>query len=120
MNRMRGDDGGKGGGSGDPAFGKGRAKFFERPFHAHPGGVFLEAEFGADLGELPVFKIAKQDGFAVGGFEFVHGVVEGGADFSQSASGAVSLAGSRINFSSRSRRRVSPRTALAAAKWALV
>jgi hypothetical protein len=48
------------------AFGENGAEFFQCPLDAHSCGVLVEAQLGADFGKLPVFKIAQQNGFAVG------------------------------------------------------
>ncbi len=67
-------------------FGENRVEFFECALDTHPRSVFVQAEFRADFGELPVFKITQQNSFAVGFLEFVHGVIERRAKFFQSAS----------------------------------
>ncbi|HEY1719585.1 MAG TPA: hypothetical protein VGH42_14995 [Verrucomicrobiae bacterium] len=81
MNRVCGNHGHQSRRRRDAALGENGAQFFQRAFDAHPRGVFVETEFRADFGELPVFKVAQQNGFAVGFLEFVHGVVERQAKF---------------------------------------
>jgi hypothetical protein len=77
--------------------------------------------------DLRVLKVAQQKGFAVGFLESCMASASVGRSFSQSASAsakasarmasdAVLWMGSRINFSSRSRRRFSVRTIFAARK----
>jgi len=63
-------------GGGEAAFGEESAEFVEGAVDSHAGGVFGEAELGADFGEGLLRDKPEEDGGAVGFGELVDGVVE--------------------------------------------
>ncbi len=56
-------------------------KFFQRAIGAFPRGVFGKPEFFPDVGKRLILEIAHQDGGAVRFVQFVHHLVEHGAEF---------------------------------------
>ena len=59
------DEAERGGTGGDSATGESGAQFVERAVDAHPGGVFAQADAGADLGEGMILEETEQQRLAI-------------------------------------------------------
>ena len=87
LNQLRQETGQRGAGNRDAAIQEQQAQFFQPAGYAHPRGGGEDAEASDHVAEFAPFKVAEQDGIALGGGERGERTVYVGGGFAQVEAG---------------------------------